>query len=85
MGAPGEKPSCQLSQTTDCIGPHILVFLPPSMTIDQALMVRAQDGEQLLTQSMVELFTLPADCTLVALTTTRIPKPAGYVAEVTLR
>ena len=26
MGAPGEKPSCQLSQTTNFIGPQILVF-----------------------------------------------------------
>jgi hypothetical protein len=37
------------------------------MTIYKALMVRAQDGEQLLKQSMVELLTLPADCSLVAL------------------
>jgi hypothetical protein len=37
------------------------------MTIDKALLVRAQDGEQLLTQSMGELLTLPAECSLVAL------------------
>jgi hypothetical protein len=38
------------------------------MPIDKALMVRAQDGEQLLKQSMFELLTLPAACSLVALT-----------------
>jgi len=35
----------------------------------KALMVRVQDGEQLLKQSMIELLTLPAACSLVALTT----------------
>jgi hypothetical protein len=40
------------------------------MTIYKALMVRAQDGEQLLNQSMVELLTLRLkSCSLFALFT----------------